>query len=245
MMYVLCMERRKCHAEREEMESLYQKEIEELREKLTETEITIRKQEIESQEKQKRLEVREQCVLEILRQFQKFINFALRASPTQAEFLLSVEQMMLFELTSAVLEAEPKKTASVLSVLVPWKTPSSASSVTQMPSLTVQDHHDCFNATDNLSEHTLTSKDALPALYYNTNMYVREDFRNMFSQGIEITKDNMLWNKDVENLMQILRSTVRSEKETAADKLSETKNGGTKKEHVDNQSKTSTVDSLR
>lgn len=108
-MYVLCMERRKCEAEREAMESLYQKEIEELHEQLKEKEITTRKQEIEAEEEHKRLEIREQCVLEILRQFQKFINFALRASPTQAEFLLSVERMMLFELTSAVINTEAKK----------------------------------------------------------------------------------------------------------------------------------------
>lgn len=155
MMYILCMERRKCQTEREAMETFYQQEIEELHEKLTEKQITIRKQELEMEEKRKHLEVREACILEILRQFQKFINFALRASPTQAEFLLSVEKMMLFELTTAINDAEVRRSKSDASTIFPWKTPSSASSVTQKESLTVQDHHDCFNATDSASEHTL------------------------------------------------------------------------------------------
>lgn len=54
------------------------------------------------EEKQKKLKIREYYLIEILRQFQKFINFVLKATPTQAEFLLNIERITRLELNDAV-----------------------------------------------------------------------------------------------------------------------------------------------
>lgn len=165
-------------------------------------------------------------MVEVLRQFQKFINFALRATPTQAEFLLNVEKMMLFELTQSISGDNKCIPPSIL----PWNLSQSSSSTssTKQSSIIVKDHHDCFNETDYSSEVSLLSNDVLPAMTYNKNLYVREDFRNMISQGLELKPDSMLWNKDVDNLMKILKASVEKEEKEEAlvcDKASKTKNG--------------------
>lgn len=216
MMYVLCVERQKCQAERQQMERDYQKQIHELHNLLTEKNVEITKLTRESEEKIKQSNLREECILEILRQFQKFINFALRASPTQAEFLLSVEKMMLLELAQAVTKTDKKHAKRLAKTLVLWKTESDLKSKTlsvkdSLTSLIADDHHQCYNEKEPPEiEGDLTSSDYLPAFYYNKHMYVREDFRNMMSQGIEISPSNLIWNRDVENLMHVLKRSVTS-----------------------------------
>lgn len=69
--------------------------------------ITKQKDEMEKlqekfKERQKKLRIREHYLTEVLKQFQKFINFVLRAAPTQAEFLLNLEKLTRFELIEAV-----------------------------------------------------------------------------------------------------------------------------------------------
>lgn len=209
MMYVLCMERKKCLQERKEEEEAYLKQIKKLQKDLIIRKTEIIKLNQEFIEAEKNSQIREQCVIEVLKQFQKFINFALKSTPTQAEFLLNVEKIMLFELTQTLSGGNECIPPSIL----PWNLSQSSSSAssTKQSSISVKDHHDCFNETDYSSEISLLSNDVLPAMTYNKNLYVREDFRNMISQGLEITPDNMLWNKDVKNLMKILKDSVKEE----------------------------------
>lgn len=212
-MYVICMERRKCETEKIAIEKRYKAEVEEL-EKANE----IRQDQIdrltaELTETERKLNVREECVLEILRQFQKFINFALRATPTQAEFLLNVEKMMLFELTKAIVKDQPKE---CFEGLQSWKSDSNIASSKTATGITARDFHACLNeVTPPCSEY---EGDFLPAVYYKNNMYVREDFRNMVSQGLDISSSNMLWNKDVANLMVILNKSVDKVKEISTER---------------------------
>lgn len=216
MMYVLCMERKKCLQERKDAELAYLEQIKELQKTVANKQIEIKNLQKDFLEKEKNSQIREQCIVEVLKQFQKFINFALRATPTQAEFLLSVEKMMLFELAQSISGDNKCIPASIL----PWNLSQSSSSVAtdEQSSIFVKDHHDCYNETDYSSEVSLLSNDVLPAMTYNKNLYVREDFRNMFSQGMELKPDNMLWNKDVENLMKILKESVIKVKDNKKDK---------------------------
>lgn len=42
-------------------------------------------------------------------------------------------------------------------------------------------------------------------------MYIREDFRNMLSQGIKIAPDNPLWSKDVAKLLKVMKQSVKDD----------------------------------
>lgn len=220
MMYILCMERRKCEKERETLQTNYQKEVQELHDQVIERDVEIRKLKEEAEKREKHLQVREECVVEILRQFQKFINFALRSSPTQAEFLLSVEKMMVYELTDALAipQAKKKKYTCISTMPPRYCSCSELSKTSTKASLTIKDHHSCYNETES-SVHSLRSDDVLPTLFYNQHMYVREDFRNMISQGIELRPDSMLWNKDVENLIRILKENVEESESSTSSSL--------------------------
>lgn len=213
MMYIICMERKKYQAELNAVVTRYQTEVAEL-------EGTNKSRQSEIDELVTKLErlkikfsLREEFLMEILRQFQKFINFALRATPTQGEFLLSVEKMMLFELTKTIENFDKKESQEFDGYILPWKSISSDGSV-KKSSLEAHDFHECVNelSPPESSKSSVTSNDFLPAFYYNNKMYVREDFRNLVSQDRKISKSNLLWNKDVENLMIILQRSVENVK---------------------------------
>lgn len=67
------------------------------------------------------------------------------------------------------------------------------------------------------SEDDDDSEKERPIVYYNKKMYVREDFRNMLSQGIEITPDNLLWSKDVTKLLKVMKQSVKDEENDVID----------------------------
>lgn len=48
-------------------------------------------------------------------------------------------------------------------------------------------------------------------------MYVREDFRNMLSQGISIAPDNLLWSKDVSKLLKLMKQSVEDDEKDVID----------------------------
>ena len=48
-------------------------------------------------------------LMEIIKQFQKFINFAFGAMPGQAEFFLSLESLLALELNEKFVEKDEKK----------------------------------------------------------------------------------------------------------------------------------------
>lgn len=89
-----------------------------------------------------------------------------------------------------------------------WNTASTPSQ-SDTSGLIIKDHHDCFNEEDVTSEDD--SEIERPIVYYNKRMYVREDFRNMLSQGIEIASDNLLWNKDVAKLIKVMKQSVQDD----------------------------------
>ncbi|KAK4876241.1 hypothetical protein RN001_012663 [Aquatica leii] len=219
IMYILCAERRKCRSERKHMEDSYQKRIENLQNALVDRDIDIIKLKADTDEKVKEIQMREECLREILCQYQKFINFALRSCPTQAEFLLDVEKLMLFELTQNVARTKSKHGKQLGKDVIPWKTDTvSIKAPVNENQLTAKDYHRCDNEIDTpISDISMKSTDYIPALHYNKHMYVREDFRNMMSRGLQISPSNLIWNKDVDHLMQILKrsgeDTIESESE--------------------------------
>lgn len=105
MMYVLCTERQKCCDQKEELERHYKAEISELEETIKTREQLLKTVVAEKHRQILEVSIRETCLKEVINQFQKFIDFALRAAPAQAEFLLSVEKMMVFELTNKVAQS--------------------------------------------------------------------------------------------------------------------------------------------
>lgn len=102
MMYVLCTERQKCCDQKVVIENRYKAEIKALEEQMKQKSDVLEKLKAEKEMQIKNVAIRETCLIEVLKQFQKFISFALKSAPAQAEFLLSVEKMMVFELTKKI-----------------------------------------------------------------------------------------------------------------------------------------------
>lgn len=128
--------------------------------------------------------------MEILKQFQKFINFALQATPTQAEFLLSTEKLLVMELTDALQnireEGVNKLKRREEPPLKKWKQgPSATSSV---HSLTAKDHHMCYREVEpTLKFLEMEGRGAdfvVPAVNWNNLLYIREDFRDLVASVI-------------------------------------------------------------
>ncbi|CAH1126854.1 unnamed protein product [Ceutorhynchus assimilis] len=218
MMYILCTERRKCCEQKNTIETHYKNEIETLEEKLKHKDKIIETISKEKHEAINNVSLREACLLEVIKQFQKFINFALRAAPTQAEFLLSVEKMLVFELTQNITKANVPKLEKA-DPIIPWTYPSSSKS-SSAEELEINDFHDCFNEhyPPSLGPDVELDRDEnLPAIYFKKKTYVREDFRDMLSGGVPLTPSNMLWNKDVEILVNNWREQVQEEEKEKAE----------------------------
>lgn len=206
LMYVLCVERRKCDVERLKIQNTYTQKINDLNKTIANKDVEISKITEECEAKQKLVELREQCVLAILKQFQKFINFALKATPTQAEFLLDIKKMMTFEFIREIVRRRSRPVGKLTETVLPWRTTLETS---KLGGLTPKDYHRCLNE---IHPEGLYESDVIPAVYYKDRMYVREDFRNIFLHGGEVSETNLLWNRDVENLMKILKASVSDDK---------------------------------
>ncbi|KAF5307933.1 hypothetical protein FQR65_LT06500 [Abscondita terminalis] len=208
IMYILCAERQKCREETKITEHSYQKRIEHLQDVVADKDVEIVRLNKEMDEKLKELDKREQCLKELLCQYQKFIYFALRSCPTQAEFLLDPEKLLLFELTHYFPQIISKHGKKLCKEILPWKTESKSNESLDKESIVAKDYHKCYNEIDPpISETSRKSNEYLPALHYNKHMYVREEFRNMMSCGLEVAPNNLIWNEDVEHLMHVLRRT--------------------------------------
>ncbi|XP_018333092.1 uncharacterized protein LOC112904709 [Agrilus planipennis] len=216
LMCVLCVERKKCMAEKEalmkECEKQYKDQYnQEMEDKITELNETIK-------EKQRQLDLREEYLREIIQQYQKFINFALKSSPTQAEFLLSLEKMLLFELTKQVVKQSPK----LIEEFQPWKEDSEIISARgSKRNLVETDYHGCFKELEPPGDDR--EVDDLPHFYYNKNLYVREDFRNLLSTGREVDSSYELWSKNVQDLINIMKGPLKKPIRVDDDELPELK----------------------
>nr|XP_023011492.1 uncharacterized protein LOC111501809 [Leptinotarsa decemlineata] len=206
MMYILCMERRKCCKEKTEIEELYNTKINELGSVISQKDIELLELKEQVKKHIKEVQLRETCILGVIKQFQKFINFALRSAPTQAEFLLSIEKMLVFELTDAILKADVP-TLEPCERFVSWKTPTNTDKV-ETADLEIKDYHNCFKELPPVLKED--DDRFLPAFTFRDKLYVREDFRNMLSQGIEMSQSNELWTPEVQVLMNTLKRSVRS-----------------------------------
>ncbi|KAF5278480.1 hypothetical protein FQA39_LY05969 [Lamprigera yunnana] len=221
IMYVLCAEREKCRVERMNVEKCYRAQIESLKNTLNDKDAKIADLKWNSGAKvdeMQSLRSREEFLKEVLIQFQKFINFALRSCPTQAEFLLDTEKLLLFQLTENIDKIRTKRGKKLCGGKTSTKPPPP--SIISERSLDIKNYHQCDNELWPPGDR-VTSCDYLPAFHYNKNMYVREEFRNMMSQGIKVSPSNIIYCKDVENLMPILRTTTRERLETPKSKPKE------------------------
>ncbi|KAG5877083.1 hypothetical protein JTB14_011787 [Gonioctena quinquepunctata] len=207
MMYILCMERRKCCKEKEDIEKYYKQKLEELENVISQKDVEHCELNHTMKQHRKEVQLRETCILEIIRQFQKFINFALRSAPTQAEFLLSIEKMMVFELTDALLKSAVD-TLEPCGETLSWMTPKKyLESTDTIPGLEVDDGHNCFRELPPIPKEG--EDQFLPAFHYKNKLYVREDFRNMLSQGIGMAQSNELWTPEVQILIDTLEKSMK------------------------------------
>ncbi|XP_050304906.1 uncharacterized protein LOC126742308 [Anthonomus grandis grandis] len=216
MMYILATERQKCCDQKQLIEDYYKAEIKKLENRLKEKNLAIQGLKEEKQKQIKEVNIREICLLEVIKQFQKFINFAFKSAPTQAEFLLSVEKMMVFELAKEVSTTPVPKVKE--SAIVPWLhdgTSAQSVSSAEVSSLDIKDNHDCLNELNPPLKLQLDESDALPAIYFKKKTYIREDFRDMLDVGVPMTPSNDLWNKDVEILMDKWADMVKDDKKPA------------------------------
>ncbi|GLV44429.1 hypothetical protein CBL_10233 [Carabus blaptoides fortunei] len=211
LMYLLATERRRCSCEVKQIKTSYKARLAELNAELVSRSEEIEKLTLENEENTRKILTREQFLYEIIKQFQKFIYFVLRAVPTQAEYLLNVEKLMIFELTKTLLDTQPElfDKDNPLNVIKSSATVSSQSS--REMGLVAPDYHNCENVVETVdSVHTLTSNEDLPVFVFNDKTYIREDFRNMISQGLQISKDNRLWTRDIEYLADSLQPDITS-----------------------------------
>ncbi|XP_076266129.1 uncharacterized protein LOC143199892 [Rhynchophorus ferrugineus] len=212
MMYVICTERKNCCKQKEQIEKNYKAQLADMNKTLRDRDEKIALLQEDKALQAREIALRERCLLEITRQFQKFVNFALRASPTQAEFLLSVEKMLVYELTDTVAKTDvsrlkpPQKMLSWIEPKAVEKDPSS---------LEIKDYHRCLSEITPPPPEEMGPKDDLPAVYFKNKLYIREDFRDMLSGGVELTRSNELWNHDVEILVDTWRKMSNDQITTA------------------------------
>ncbi|KAJ8920277.1 hypothetical protein NQ315_011938 [Exocentrus adspersus] len=241
MMYVLCMERKKCCADKAAIEEHYTNEIQNLNKLIVQKDKQITKLTVEKNKQIAAVGLREACILEIIKQFQKFINFALRAAPTQAEFLLSVEKMMVFELTNTIMKSDYDHLKPCEEIL-PWQPTIKPTAVSAGQGLIIPDHHDCLNQ---LNEESTGASDVLPAFTFRDRLYVRQDFRDMIKLGMKMSKSDELWNKDVEVLMDTLNKSVSQIKlgrKYLGDKVDSKKESKTEKSPISSMTNMQMVD---
>ncbi|XP_019771879.1 uncharacterized protein LOC109545555 [Dendroctonus ponderosae] len=218
MMYVICTERQKCCDQKEELEKHYKAEISKLEETIRQREQLLETVATEKDRQLVEVSIRETCLKEVIKQFQKFINFALRSAPAQAEFLLSVEKMMVFELTNKVTQSKIKSPKEAPGI-IPWMEVGKPKSISRVLStLEIHDNHECFRELNPPVKSELDENDTLPAIYFKNKTYVREDFRDMLAGGVSLSPSNELWNRDVE----ILVENWRHQAEGAPEMLEET-----------------------
>ncbi|CAG9861983.1 unnamed protein product [Phyllotreta striolata] len=220
MIYVLVMERRKCANELETIKERFASLKTQLNRKVAIQMETIKRLEKDLQNNMKQVFVRERCYKEILKQYQKFINYALKACPTQAQFLLSLERLMSFELAEILpQEKNPNYHGMprLCDTILPWvHAGQEGKRRRNVAGLELDDHHDCFNE---LAIPKVPGETEFPSFYYKNKLYVREDFRNLISQGIVLTPSHDMWSEDLEILMGILKDF--SSEKTIYDKLEE------------------------
>ncbi|RZC32927.1 golgin subfamily A member 4-like [Asbolus verrucosus] len=208
LMYLLCKERRKCKEEKNELENYYTKKIRNYILHIREQAHTIKRITRIKNRRLKQLNVRERCLIEILRQFQKFIYFALKASPTQGEFLLNIDKLIKFELDDYCLDKN-KKIKKVSTKI--FKKPSDKMVLGELHfNYEIDDYLDANLSLS--SEEEFEESDVLPGFFFNERMYVREDFRDMFSVGIEMDMKHPLWNRDVEELLKIFKEKLAAKR---------------------------------
>ncbi|KAK9871836.1 hypothetical protein WA026_014293 [Henosepilachna vigintioctopunctata] len=100
LMYVMCMERKKCNYENSLVKTELAKEIHTLSDLLQDKDKEAEKLVTEKNDLQKNVDLRESALSKVMTEFQKFIYFALKAEPKQAEYLLSGEKLLLLELAN-------------------------------------------------------------------------------------------------------------------------------------------------
>ncbi|KYB25659.1 hypothetical protein TcasGA2_TC034853 [Tribolium castaneum] len=218
LMYLLCKERRKCKNEKDSIHDDYLAQIKRHKTTIRTRNNTIKKLKTIRDKKTKQVSVREKCLIEILRQFQKFIYYALKASPTQGEFLLNINKLIRYELDDYCLPLELKddQTPEKPRVLeVGDVVSSSLGEETDDYTKQIEQFMKEERTDDNFGE-----SDVLPAFYFNNKVYVREDFRDMLEAGIEVDRENSLWNPDVEELIQVFKRQISAKLNDKSDRRS-------------------------
>ncbi|KAB0794292.1 hypothetical protein PPYR_11131 [Photinus pyralis] len=181
IMYILCAERQKCQTERMAIEDKYQTEIGYLQSVITNQDEAYTELMKDREKKADQLTQREECLKEILRQFQKFINFALRSPPTQAEFLLDVEKLSLFALEGNVTDKDGYKESDT------WKSDGERSENSPSTEVNGEFTSEACETNGSVIPHEEKPKpvESLPTLHYNKHTYIREGFEDVAACEIQ------------------------------------------------------------
>ncbi|KAK5644668.1 hypothetical protein RI129_005968 [Pyrocoelia pectoralis] len=206
IMYILCAERHKCRTERMIIEDNYQTEIEHLHSVISNKEERYAELLMIEEKKAIQLDQRDEYLKEILRQFQKFINFALRSSPTQAEFLLDVEKLATFQLASEGSFKAKEKCDDIPSTVITWKS-DGENTETNEENVTISETQK--EIIPHVNEQLVKSSD-LPILHYNKHVYIREGFDDVVTSDMKISPEDFICSSgEVEAL-----ATIKVEDET-------------------------------
>lgn len=206
MMYIICMERRKCLAERDQIESKLTETIKDLGGILKKKDQKLKELQEQQNKLKYELELREKCVNAIVKEFQKFIYFSLKSYPKQAEYLLSAEKLMAHELSKAFTQVEEEKSAQKESDHdrnYLWNKWPGTPTDSKESDLFVEDHHKCLSESER-SDSELSTEALLAGFYFNDQLFVREDFRNMLSQNMKIDETDLLWTKHIQDIQDKL-----------------------------------------
>lgn len=113
IMYVTCTERRKTEFEKSEIKKKRDEKIEATLERLDEVLTALPKTEMENQELRQSIEDREAAMFHIIKQFQKFLYYCVKSEPMQAEYLLNIGNLMVYEFAKTHSENESVTNSNV------------------------------------------------------------------------------------------------------------------------------------
>lgn len=212
LMYMLCMERRKCLMEKNEIETYYKNEIANLVKHVNDKKEKIKELNKLLEESNNEIQLRETCILEVLKQYQKFIYFVLESAPTQAEFLLSIEKMILYELTDNLLKVDVP--TSPCDTILKWKNPREEPTQ-PVSQLKLTDGHNCTNEI-----HLPSADDMLPAFTYKNKFYIRQEFRDILSKLDQNENSKYIWldnDENVQMLISIMKESIKPDETIVID----------------------------
>ncbi|CAG9861982.1 unnamed protein product [Phyllotreta striolata] len=191
MFYIIFMERRKCLEEKEALKMYYKDEINDIFKIIGSNQEKVDKIKNDIEHVLKDIKIREICMSEILKRYQSFVKIALKNAPAHAKFLLSIEKLLLFELTETLSRLKP--CPEPVRVIEPEEEPGEPATVVQ---------------PEVKSDKSVAKPEEDKPYVFDSKLYVKENFRK-FNEYLSKSMDkDDLWGKDADLFVVQLKKSV-------------------------------------